>query len=103
MPQKLTDVNPQPNNCSHGDVEASINPTIYMALDGENRVNLQGVPANGEIKEAARLPRSCNPHPRFQFQTWGEYVSADSPTENLGWGKAGKLDEPFPSSFDALL
>ena len=46
MPQKLTDVNPQPNNCSNGDAEASINPTFYTALDGENRVNLQGVLAN---------------------------------------------------------
>ena len=70
---------------------------------GEKFLQLDLDSESGKIKEAARLPRSCNPHPRFQFQTWGEYVSAYSPTENLGWGKAGKLDEPFPSSFDALL
>ena len=62
MPQKLTDVNPQPKNCSNGDVEALINPTIYMALDGENRVNLQGVLANSEL--VARDSTSSDFHKR---------------------------------------
>ena len=48
MTLTLTDVNPHHNNCSIGNLEASIDPFNYMAWDGENCLGLGGVWANSE-------------------------------------------------------
>ena len=53
MPLTLTDVNLQLDKCSNGDVETSINPSIYKTLDSNNRLGLCGVRA---IRDTPPLP-----------------------------------------------